>query len=218
MAGRARSKRELRRRKPIYAPKECTLIVCEGGATEPNYFDGFWRRLRIPWSLVHVEVVGEGAVPLTVVTKADSRRKQRESEAGRGQAVPYDRVWCVVDVESPDPHARLADALCKARDLGIDVALSNPCFEYWLLLHFEPTGSYFGSNKSVRDALRRYITGYRKSKDIIDIVYPLTEDAIHNAEFILHARHHDPDDLTRCNPSTHVHLVVKQLQEMASRQ
>jgi len=218
MAGKARSKRELRRKKPVYAPKECTLIVCEGVATEPDYFQGLWRRLRIPRSLVDVEVIGEGAVPLTVVDSADSRRKERQKEAARSQVVEYDRVWCVVDVEAPQPHAKISEALCKAKDLGIDVALSNPCFEYWLLLHFEHTGSYFATNRSVRDALRQHIPAYDKSKDIIDILYPLTEVAIRNAVSILHAQHHDPDDLTECNPSTHVHLVVKDLQRMASRQ
>ena len=217
MAGKARSKRELRRKKPIYAPKECTLIVCEGAATEPNYFDGFWRRLRIPWSLVDVEVVGEGAVPLTVVGRADSRRKQRQKEAGRSQVVEYDRVWCVVDVEAPRPHEKLSEALCKARDLRIDVALSNPCFEFWLLLHFEYTGKYF-TGKTVCRALKRHIPDYSKGQNIINAVYDLTEDAIRNAELIIRAQHHDPDDLTECNPSTHVHLLVKHLQKMASRQ
>ena len=47
-----------------------------------------------------------------------------------------DEVWCVFDVEAPQTHPNLQEALARARDNEIETAVSNPCFEIWLALHF----------------------------------------------------------------------------------
>jgi hypothetical protein len=45
----------------------------------------------------------------------------------------FDEVWCVHDI---DDHPKLDEARVMARDNGIDLAVSNPSFELWLILHF----------------------------------------------------------------------------------
>ena len=47
-----------------------------------------------------------------------------------------DEVWCVFDVESPKKHYSLMEAVRLAEAKGIHLAISNPCFELWLALHF----------------------------------------------------------------------------------
>lgn len=45
----------------------------------------------------------------------------------------FDEVWVVFD---RDEHPRYDEAVNMARANGIELAVSNPCFELWLLLRF----------------------------------------------------------------------------------
>ncbi len=116
----------LRRRGPTRSPKLRFLIVCEGQVTEPRYFNQLRHLLR---SLVDLEIL-PGGDPKILVERAIQKKGEADSAASRknDSYLAYDQVWCVCDV---DQHPRLADALQQARDNGIDVALSNPCFELW---------------------------------------------------------------------------------------
>ncbi len=71
----------------------------------------------------------------------------------------YDEVWCVVDVDQfPD----VPEATAAAGASGIQLAVSNPCFELWLLLHFEdPPERCDGYPEAVR-RLRRHLPRYDK--------------------------------------------------------
>ncbi len=148
-----------------------------------------------------VEIVGKecDSKPMSVVDHAKLRKDK------------HDVVWCVMDVEQ---HKKLADALQKAKDKGVQVALSNPCFEYWFLLHFEqPTGS-FPRCKDVQKALTRWHSGYKKGKPAtFGKFYPCTNRAIRNSKAVLRARG-NLEDLSNCNPSTHVHRVVENLRNL----
>ena len=66
---------------------------------------------------------------------AKRRREEAEAAAGREQDdnLRFEAVWCVFDV---DQHPHLTTAVEEARTAGIDVAVSSPSFELWLLLHF----------------------------------------------------------------------------------
>jgi len=54
----------------------------------------------------------------------------------------FDTVWCVFDV---DDHSRLAEAVAQAEEFGFNVAISNPCFEVWLIWHFEDLTAHHSS-------------------------------------------------------------------------
>ncbi|MDG4807311.1 RloB family protein [Micromonospora sp. WMMD1120] len=58
-----------------------------------------------------------------------------EADRAAAQGDGYDEVWCVFDVEAPRAHARLGAALALAGRHGVNCAVSNPCFEVYLLLH-----------------------------------------------------------------------------------
>ncbi|SCD36699.1 RloB-like protein [Streptomyces sp. TverLS-915] len=106
------------------------LVVTEGTRTEPQYFENLAALLNAKAvQVVKVKPVGIGRDPASVVKEAERRRRQ-ERKGGD----PFDEVWCVVDV---DQHETLPRACKEARDLGIEMAISSPCFEIWLLWHFE---------------------------------------------------------------------------------
>jgi len=127
----------LRRRGPTRSPKLRFLIVCEGQVTEPRYFNQLRHLLK---SLIDLEIL-PGGDPKILVERAVQKKGEADSAANRknDSYLAYDQVWCVCDV---DEHPRLNDALQQARDNGIDVALSNPCFELWALLHFQDQTAY----------------------------------------------------------------------------
>ena len=101
--------------------------------TEPEYLRGLQRACRNP--RVTIKVAEEHGAPMTLVRTA----KQHKQDAGKRAArekdenLAYDSVWCVFDM---DEHHRVGEAMEMARDNRIELAISNPCFELWLLLHF----------------------------------------------------------------------------------
>ena len=56
-------------------PRKSILIVSEGSKTEPIYFNSLKRILRL--AMVDVDIVGEGAAPITVVDRAIELREER---------------------------------------------------------------------------------------------------------------------------------------------
>lgn len=127
-----RNRRPARRAQQI-EPRERILVLCEGKNTEPQYVRGFRRWCQN--SLVDVVIAGAHGVPLTLVREAkrlmeDARERAKRE---RDEFLSYDSVWCVFDV---DEHPNVPEAVDMACANGIELAISNPCFELWLLLHF----------------------------------------------------------------------------------
>jgi len=129
---RRERKRALVRKVPYLEPRRRLLIVCEGEVTEPEYFEGFRRWCKNPRVEVHVH--GPGGSPFTLVTTARDLKNKAAQEAlsQRDENVSYDEVWCVFDV---DEHPRVNEARQMARDNELKLAMSNACFELWLILH-----------------------------------------------------------------------------------
>ena len=215
-----RAPRNPKRRKASASPNERVLIVCEGKKTEPNYFNSFWKSLQIPPLLkvpaISVEVVGQGATPITVVKEAVNRKKENRRQAEKNGDIEYEQVWCVFDVEILHKNKSLRPALDKAKANKISVALSNPCFEYWTLLHFERNGSSFDDCEAVISRLGKYIRNYKKSDDVHSQIKDKTETAIENAKAI-EKQHPSEDSRVKRNPSTEVYKLVKYLHDMAKK-
>ncbi len=92
-----------------------------------------------------------------------------------------DQAWIIVDrdhwpEEKFDELARWASANSK-----YGLALSNPCFELWLLLHFEDVGGGMSCAKYTR-RLKKHIPGYDKNIDSVNITEEMVEDAIVRAK------------------------------------
>ena len=203
-----------KRRKGSKEPRKSILIVCEGSKTEPIYFNSLKSNLRL--SMVEVEIVGEGAAPITVVNRAIELRQERRrvAKTSVGRAT-YDVVYCVIDVEAPKAESLLR-AVNKAEGNRLEVILSNPCFEYWYILHFRKTSAPFNTSQDAKSALRQEHPAYCESDTtIFDVVYPMTANAIKHSKEVLKEQHNDAEDLDDCNPSTHVHKIVEYLQNSA---
>src|SRR3954451_12613066 len=98
------------------------LIYCGGACTEPDYFDGLRRSLDKHEVILEVRHRGDVSPDKLVnIAKGFAARSSRE----------YDEIWCVVDVDNFD----IGRAAESAQRQGVRLAVSHPCFEFWLLLH-----------------------------------------------------------------------------------
>ena len=124
-----------------------------------------------------------------------------------------------MDVEAPKPHPTLSLAMNIAKGNNFKLALTNPCFEYWYLLHLEKTSRPF-INKELLSRLRETYPWYSKKAKAGDKIYielfPHTDKAIKRASELL-AGNTDADYPLNNNSSTHIHLLIKRLQEARGR-
>lgn len=192
------------RRAPWLDPKPRLLVVCEGEVTEPEYLRGFTAACRNP--RVHLVVDREHGVPWSLVRVAKERKRAAEEEAVRtgDENRRYDEVWCVFDIDS---HPNITDAVQMARDNGILLAISNPCFELWLVLHFrESPGARH--RHDVQRMLRDYLPGYDKGVDFADLQAGY-EAAVERAAHL----DRDADDMAEAgrNPTTGVYRLTESI-------
>ncbi len=66
----------------------------------------------------------------------------------------------------------------ESRNLGL--AVSNPKFEYWLLLHFED-GKGIASSQDCGNRLKKHIQGYDKGLKVQDFSRRRIDDAVQRA-------------------------------------
>ncbi len=199
---RRAEQRDLPRRRPSAEQKRRILILCEGKETEPGYLRALRKEFRPP--LVEIMIEGHGEDPKALVERAVARKQEAEREAHRkgDSAISPDEIWCVFDV---DEHGRLADARQQARDNGIELAVSNPCFELWALLHFQDQTAYLAREK-VRGFLKRHLPDYRKSLPF-DRLWHGYEEAVRRAEHL--DRRCEERDCPGDNPSTGVYRLTE---------
>jgi hypothetical protein len=192
----------LRRRRPFRNPLPRILIVCEGTRTEPGYFNELRHTERIPIDLE----IRRGGVPKTLVERAVELKNAAKKDAKTRQDVNllYDEVWCVFDI---DEHPAVPDAKQQARDNGIELAISNPCFELWILLHFRDQRAHIDRAVVQRDCAK-YLPDYEKAVPFAKL-HPNYEEVVKRALDL------DAWQQTRggegSNPSTGVHKLTEKI-------
>jgi hypothetical protein len=189
------------------------LIVTEGEKTEPNYFDVLKRRLQL--SNANVVVMHPPATdPVSLTSAAIKLRDERARQVKKNPwSVEYDEVWVVYDLErTHDERRRLAkQAAPQQKNQEILAAESDPCFEYWFLLHEEYTTKPFPDAESVIKHLKRKHpawSNYAKSMPILPSLMAKVPSAVARAEQC--RRHHQRAGGDR-NPSTDVDILVRSL-------
>lgn len=204
------SARDLARRGPRREPRRRILVLCEGGETEPGYLRAIRTEFRNP--LVEIVIEGYGEDPKALVERAVAMKHEAEREARRRSdgLLRYDEVWCVFDV---DDHSRLPDARQQAQAHGIRLAISNPCFELWALLHFQEQTAFLNREK-VRGSLKKHLPEYKKSLPF-DRLRPGYEEAVRRAEHL--DRRCEERGCPGDNPSTGVHRLTELIREEGSR-
>jgi hypothetical protein len=202
-------KRKSKRKSRNKEPNPFVLIVCEGGETEPIYFDELRQNRRLQKELI--EIVGGkkcGTDPWGIVKYARRKKREKKSES----SFSYDSVWCVFDCNSHDPVNR-SRAFNQAEVNQINIAYSNPCFELWYLLHYQEQAAYIERDKCISE-LKKHIPDYNKAKTgLYLMLFDQQDTAIRNAEE-LRLRHIGNGNQETENPSTGVGKLVQYLNEI----
>lgn len=179
-------------------------MFCEGEASEPDYVSALKRLPHVRGNTsVDVEIDPAQGVPLTLVQRAVERSRDDE----------VDECWCVFDVEWPLNHPHLDQAIRLADEHGIRLAVSNPCFELWLILHFEDQTAFLDTSAAERRS--RKLDG-RPGKRIDAARYMENRRPAADRAARLATRHERngtafPDD----NPSSGMHALLTAIERPA---
>lgn len=154
--------------------KKLFVIAVEGAKTEQQYFAILknWHR----HSVVHVELLRgkHDSSPSGVLRRMEGRLRQEQLKAS-------DEAWLVIDRDQW-PNRQLAELHAWSQGRGnYGFALSNPKFEYWLLLHFED-GTGIRTASQCSNQLKKHIPDYDKGIDTHKIPLNKIKDAIRRAK------------------------------------
>ncbi|WP_409439200.1 RloB family protein [Psychromonas sp. GE-S-Ul-11] len=209
---KAKKTKDLQRKKSQRASYDKILIVCEGEKTEPNYSTDLVCYYKI--NTANVAIDGScGSSPRSILKRAEDLAKN-ESKKGDG----FDRIYCVFDKDNHETYDETVDKIASKKPKGIFyAAISVPCFEYWLLLHFDyTTKPYYKSGNSsigneVLKDLKAFYPNYEKGNDkVFSQLIGQLEFAKQNAK---RALKHSDSSFTD-NPSTNIHELIDYLQNI----
>ncbi|RTJ57526.1 RloB family protein [Campylobacter jejuni] len=165
-------KTKIRDRKPKRQENEVILIVCEGEKTEKNYLN----RLKDFFNLSNVSIniiSGKDSDPLKIVKFAKEKNKGNS----------YDKIYCVFD---KDTHSDFNKARQECEKYKFEAITSNPCFEFWILLHFTYTTKSFSTNSPcnelIESDLKKHIKDYKKDYNFTNIIKQNLNTAIANTQ------------------------------------
>ena len=176
-------------------------VHSEGDVTELKYLGRWVQRrgseFRISWGKTGLDPMG-----LVQEARKDVRDMRR---ANRRSGPPFDQVWCVFD---RDDHANVDSAINEARQGGIHVAFSNPCFELWLVLHARDQSAALDSGEAQRLATS---LGLVSKKNVPASAWQLLESgyaAAKDRAIRLDERHELNGSPPHSNPSSDVWRLV----------
>lgn len=197
-------------RRPTSRQRKYTIqLFVEGAKTEPQYLRAWQRQFRS--SVVLIIDPMAGRPPYQLVEAAISSKAKAEQDQRRGRGVAPDSYWCVVDT---DDHPRLKEAVTLANAHGVQMAVSNPCFELWLLLHYVDQRKWQHRHE-VQHELKS-LTGIEKTLSESHLVHLLSTFPTARSRATALDRMHDRNGSSDRNPSTGVWRLVDLIQDSGS--
>lgn len=179
------------------------VLATEGSKTESQYFEIFKDQNLVVRILP--KETGRSAPPQVL----ERMRKYLKQEGLRGS----DEAWLVVDKDqwTDGQLSQLHEWAQESDNYGF--ALSNPKFEFWLLLHFED-GKGVSNSRTCSQRLERHIPGYDKDINARKISGDMIKKAIERAK---------KRDTPACcdwprNTGTTVYRLVEKILESRSSQ
>lgn len=186
---------------PIHEP---ILIVCEGHL-ETSYFSVFRQHPNVRRRF-HLDVqCAYGGKHRRVVDRAEKNASKLRNGT---------QIWCIFDVEH-DPYCpQLQESLQRCNQRGFKVGLSNPCFNIWVIAHFENIATGTLTPDESRHKLQSLSVGkldvrstdWIKKKILGGDEFPNIQLALKNVTCFSSSK---TDQIRSKNPSTSVSDLVK---------
>lgn len=132
---------------PIYTeeeiePQKILIISCEGSNTEPEYFQSIKNKLSDYIDiLLEIEIIPKepgASEPQDVVSNLDEYIKDKYDYKPEN-----DEKWVVWDREKvPERKKDIEKMIPVCLEKNYNIAMTNPLFEFWLLLHVDDISTY----------------------------------------------------------------------------
>lgn len=161
---RVRGKKDFGRKKANKDFKNNILIICEGECTEKNYLEHLTSNF--------------GIKNITFKTGFGSRKTDMIKTAKENSDY-FKHIFCIIDKDTIENLKKYEKKVKEIKNLdknhNVTLIVSNPCFEYWILLHFENTRKNYDCNSSpcnqlIEKCLKKHIAGYEKNYNFKNIV------------------------------------------------
>ncbi len=211
------AREEQQRKKDVRNKRVYYLIVCEGAATEPNYFEGLKQDLpKGVLTAYQIDIEGTGRNTQSLVDEALRLKTDYEKNTTR----PVDKLWVVFDRDSFAANDfNNAILRCAQNIPEIGCAWSNEAFELWYLLHFHYYQNAMNRQQYqglIEDNLRPFLgEAYRYEKNSREMYallkeYGNVENAIRNAQRLAET-YGERQDYANHNSCTMVFQLVSEL-------
>ena len=146
----------MRERREAFRDARLIVIASEGKDTERIYFKALAKEYTNPRVHVHIlersENEQNNSSPEHVLKQLNDYKSQYELEED-------DELWLVVDKDRWTEAMLSRVATECLQEVAMHMALSNPCFELWLLLHMEDAASL------TPEEAKQWMENRRKSKN-----------------------------------------------------
>ncbi len=203
-----------RKRLSGFRDAKLIIIAAEGNKTEKKYFEDVAIHFHNP--KIHIEViekVSTASAPEHVLRLLDdfsNKYKLRKN---------YDELWLVIDFDRWGER-KLSKIAKLSSQKKYNMAVSNPCFELWLLLHLKSLDDYnentlkeFIENKKIGNKTRldieltNLLGGYNKYNLDTTLFLNHVNEAIQEAMRLdIHPEHRWPNNL-----GTRVYILVEKV-------
>jgi RloB-like protein len=175
------------------------IVATEGKETEKQYFRIF-NSSRIKVEILATTEDGKSS-PEYVLERLDIFKERYDLDED-------DMLWLVSDVDRWGAK-KLSSVCSQARQKGYNLAISNPCFEVWLTLHFEELNNQDRTCDNFKARLRTILGSYNGSNLDISAYQQNIENAVNRAKNLHQISRQDwPPTL-----GTHVYRLVEILQQ-----
>jgi hypothetical protein len=137
------------KRKSGYRDARLFVIAAEGSRTEKRYFDAIKTTFKN--TRIHVEVLNKedygiserNSAPKDVLKTLDAFKKTYHLKSD-------DQLWLVIDRDPQNTsEEQLSEIAREVAQKGYFLGLTNPCFEFWLVLHFENPSDFDTAKREI---------------------------------------------------------------------
>lgn len=175
-------------RKTGFRDGRMIIIATEGSVTEVEYFSQMQEHAVLSPLRFQIKVIApieNKSAPNQIIKSLANFKKEYQIKAD-------DELWMVIDRDRWTVQM-LSDIQSQCRQKGIGLCISNPCFELWLILHYEeltPLSSEIQAllltNQKTHGQTyaKRYISDLMGNENLTDFarLFSLINTAIGNAQ------------------------------------
>jgi len=186
------------------------VIASEGERTEPEYFEA----LRDEYYNSRIQVIflhPSDSAPKYVIDELNQYKKEFGLNLKKG-----DELWVLIDKDRWDRFLNEIAEECRSNEFHL--ALSNPCFEIWLLLHLKNLSQCTRGDRDLicrdKQSLKQCMMSILQSYTGAGIQRELLLPHVRRAITYARALDANPQDRWPLRPGTRVYLVAEKIIRM----